>query len=470
MTTRKPEKTTATDNRLILAGLILLVFLCAGVVFSGWSYNFFKDLGAEGGSVLGRFFPTAEAAESSGIAATAQPGFEPEVPPLVTPEPWNGSDRITMLLLGLDYRDWTAGSEASRSDTMILLTIDPITKTAGVLSIPRDLWAVIPGFKSNKINVAYYYGEIYKIPGGGPALAVQTVEATLGVPIDYYAQIDFSAFERFIDLIGGVKLDVPESVRVDILGDDRGYIWIRPGRQTLPGDLALAYARSRSTSGGDFDRAARQQLVIMAIRDRLIEPGNFQNLAGNATAIYNELSGGINTNLPLEDAIRLGWLAMQVQNQDIRRGIINEKYVTFGTSPDELAILIPISDRIRVLRDEIFATGSAFSPLTPGDTIERARQEQARLLIIDGSGAGLGNSTADYLRGLGLNVLDAQTSANTYSRTVIIDHRGRPFLVRFLVELMNIPSANIQLNFNPNSAADVEVILGSDWYNNNPMP
>ena len=140
----------------------------------------------------------------------------PEVEPNLVP--WDGVGRVTILLLGLDHRDWEAGNEYSRSDTMILLTLDPLTRTAGILSVPRDLWVAIPGFKHGKINTAYYLGDAYNLPGGGPGLAVKTVEQFLGVPINYYAQIDFGAFVRFIDEIGGVKIDVPEAITIDLLG------------------------------------------------------------------------------------------------------------------------------------------------------------------------------------------------------------------------------------------------------------
>ena len=86
-----------------------------------------------------------------------------------TAEPWDGASRVTVLLIGLDFRDWEAG-ETPRTDTMILLTMDPISKTAGMLSIPRDMWVSIPGFDHGKINTAYYLGEIYNLPGGGPGI------------------------------------------------------------------------------------------------------------------------------------------------------------------------------------------------------------------------------------------------------------------------------------------------------------
>ena len=87
--------------------------------------------------------------------------------------------------------------------------MDAATNTAGILSLPRDLWVNIPGYGYGKINTAYYLGDAYDEPGGGPGLAIATVEDFLGVPINYYAQIDFSAFERFIDEIGGIEIEVP---------------------------------------------------------------------------------------------------------------------------------------------------------------------------------------------------------------------------------------------------------------------
>ncbi len=88
---------------------------------------------------------------------------------LPKPEPWDGTSRVNVLVMGLDYRDWEAG-ETPRTDTMILLTFDPINKTAGIVSLPRDLWVNIPGFEYAKINTAYYLGEAYNLPGGGAAL------------------------------------------------------------------------------------------------------------------------------------------------------------------------------------------------------------------------------------------------------------------------------------------------------------
>ena len=189
---------------------------------------------------------------------------------------------------------------------MILVTLDPLNKTAGMLSIPRDLWVEIPGFKHGKINTAYYLGDAYKLPGGGPGLAVKTVEQFLGVPINYYAQVDFGAFVRFVDELGGVKINVPEPITVDLLGSGSATKKnLKPGVQVLPGEWALAYARNRYTKGGDFDRSRRQQQVILGIRNRILDFNMLPTLISKAPQLYQELASGVHTNLSLEQVNRL---------------------------------------------------------------------------------------------------------------------------------------------------------------------
>jgi len=112
--------------------------------------------------------------------ATPEPGQAPTaVAAQQTGPAWNWVDRVYILLMGLDYRDWSEGEGPPRTDSMMLVTIDPITKAAGMLSIPRDLWVEIPGFEHNRINTAYFLGETYQLPGGGPAMAAKTVEQLL---------------------------------------------------------------------------------------------------------------------------------------------------------------------------------------------------------------------------------------------------------------------------------------------------
>lgn len=397
----------------------------------------------------------------------------PESPEAIvpTPPPWDGANRVSILVMGLDYRDWLAGEGPPRTDTMILFTIDPINRTAGMLSIPRDLWVNIPGFNYGRINTAYQLGELYNYPGGGPQLAVETVEELLGVPIQYYAQIDFSAFVRFIDEIGGVKLEVTEEVKIDpIQGKPKK---IKPGRYTFSGDLLLAYVRARKTEGGDFDRANRQQQVILAIRDRILEFNMLPTLISKAPVLYEELSSGIRTNLPLEDAIKLAWLASQIPEENIKRGAIGADQVSFARSPDGTQdVLKPITEKIRLLRDEIFTLSGPASPMAINmDQMEVLHAENARVAVLNGSyTAGLAARTSDYLRSLGINVTQTGNADQASVYTILTFYTGKPYTVKFLVDLFKISEFRIHHLFDPLAQVDIVLILGDDWAQNNPMP
>ena len=282
----------------------------------------------------------------------------------VEPNPWDGKSRVTVLMMGLDYRDWVAGESAPRSDTMMLVTIDPITLKAGMMSIPRDLWVEIPGFGYNRINTAYMLGEAYNLPGGGPGLAMQTVENLVGVPIQYFAVVDFQTFERFIDEIGGIDVLVQQRVKISPIG--RLSRWLDAKPYHLDGPDALAYARVRKNAGGDFGRAERQQQVIMAIMDRVIGLDMLPRLVARSPSIYQEVASGIRTNLSLEQMVSLAWLGVNVPKENIISGVIAPpKMVNFYTRPDGAQVLRFVPDEVRVLRDQIFVDTSAFGPTLP---------------------------------------------------------------------------------------------------------
>ncbi len=119
---------------------------------------------------------------------------------------WEGKERVNILVMGIDARPGEEGPW--RTDSMIVLTVDPVTKSAGMLSIPRDLWVPIPGYGEGRINTANYLGDAYDYPGGGPALAARTVQYNLGIPIHHYVRVDFGAFVQLVDLIGGIDIYV----------------------------------------------------------------------------------------------------------------------------------------------------------------------------------------------------------------------------------------------------------------------
>ncbi len=456
---------------LLKAGLIslfVLVAVFAAYVVYAKSYDFFLtfNLAQIPGLAI-------QPSSTPGLVGegTQAPTPKPTLSSDPAPIPWDGASRVTILVMGLDYRDWEAADGPPRTDTMILLTIDPLTKTAGMLNVPRDLWVSIPGFEYGRINTAYPLGIAFEVPGGGPALAMQTVESLVGVPIDYYAIIDFFAFEKFIDDLGGINMTVYSEITIDPIGQANTVV-MKPGNYLFDGPTALAYARARHTAGGDFDRATRQQQVILAIKDRIIELGPAK-LATRAPALYNELAAGIHTNLSLDDALRLGWLALDIPLESVKRGAIAPpNAVLMAKSPDGTQdILIPVPDQIRLIRDEVFASSSMASPiLSAGDERQNMQTEGAAIVVANGTYyEGLAATTQSYLVSQGAKVVSTQNSEYT-TYTKIIDYTGKPYTDRYLVNLMNITPYSIFFQYDPASQVDVLVVLGDDWAGNNPMP
>ena len=458
----------------ILRIVVLVAFLILAGLVAYLTYAVTRDMVATwtmtnmvGDPVVLDATPTPDPLGGA-VAATAQPIDAPAP----TPPPWDGGSRVTMLMMGLDYRDWAAGEGPPRTDTMILFTVDPVNRTAGVLNIPRDLWVNIPGFEYGRINTAYQLGEAYKLPGGGPALAADTVEELLGVPIDYYAQVDFSAFVRFIDEIGGVTVDVPERIKIDPLGDNNTK-YLKPGRQTLPGELALAYARARKTEGGDFDRAQRQQDVIMGIRERILEYEMLPVLFSKAPVLYEELKGGIKTNMDFDLALRLAWLVSQIPEENIRQGAIGAEQINFATNPDgSQQVLKPLTEKIRELRDQIFTDTGPASPATSSlQPAELLQQEAARVSVLNASyTTGLAARTAEYLQTQGITVVQTDNAQQASATTEIVFYNGKPYTVKFLVDLMKIGPYRIRYVNDPASQIDIQILVGDDWANSNIMP
>lgn len=410
------------------------------------------------------------------VSTAPPPLFQTSTPPLAnpvlaptdvirlpTPDPWAGMSRVTVLLLGVDEADWESADRAGppRTDTMILLTVDPPARTAGVLSVPRDLWVELPGFpEPNKINTAYRFGELYDLPGGGPALAMRTVEKLLGVPINYYVEIDFKSFVRFIDEIQGVKLYIEEPLTLSLIGTDKN-VYLEPGWVTLPGEIALAYARSRETEGADFARSDRQRQIIMAVRERILSFDMLPTLVLKSPDLYKTISAGLDTNLTLGQIIRLAWLAVQIPEENLTLAAIGEREVTGAESPDGQDIYVPIDGRIQTLVAEVFAP--------PGSQMGLSREylvlaENSRIRIVNQSSRpGLAGKTAQFLERSGLNVIASVESEERRAYSRLVDRVDDPYTLRFLVDLLKVRPSEIYIQLDPFGSADMVILLGEDW-------
>lgn len=401
----------------------------------------------------------------------------------LTPEPlaaeleyptWNGSNRINILFVGLRGGEPTEADCPFCTDTLIVLTVDPVTKTAGMLSIPRDMWVNIPGFGYSRINTAWTLGRGSKLPGGGPALTMKTISHFIGVPIDYYVQVDFDTFVDIIDLIGGVDVHNDETLFLDPVYHNQEFPKVKLtccGVRHLNGRVALAYARCRhieqGCKDGDVGRAKRQQKVIFGIREKVLSPENFPALMAQAPHLYNTFSAGIHTNMSLDDAIRLAALVNAIPRESIKNGVIDHSMMAYDNvtlGGQNASIMKPLPDKIRILRDEIFTSSGPIGPKAEGDPSSLMQADGARIRLLNGTNtAQLDERTASYLAKQGLQITELGNT-KIQSRTTITLYSPKLYTLNFLLEIFGITqNAQILIKSDPTQTADIEVRLGSDW-------
>jgi LCP family protein required for cell wall assembly len=283
--------------------------------------------------------------------------------PTLTPAPtpgiptWDGIGRVNLLLMGIDQRGNQEGYW--RTDTLIIVTIDPEARTVGMISIPRDLWVPIWAYDiENRINTAHYYGDVYDYPGGGPALARDTVAYNLGIPIHHYVRINFTAFETLIDEIGGIDIYVEETINDPTYPDEGiGYdpFYLPAGQNHLGGEIALKYARTRH-GRGDFDRARRQQQVLLAARDQVVKLDQLPRLIANGPQILSALGDTIRTDLTFDQAVQVAQILNDVPPEAFRGAVIDRNYTQPYETDTGAQVLIPLRDKISELYESFFET------------------------------------------------------------------------------------------------------------------
>ena len=353
---------------------------------------------------------------------------------------WDGKDRVTILLLGIDRRE----EEFTRSDTMILVNIDPVNNAASMLSIPRDLKVVIPGYGVHKMNSSYAFGDEDNLPGGGPGLTIRTIEANFGIRVNYYAQVDFDGFISLIDLVGGVTLDVPYPIKDDEYpgpGNQYMRLFFKPGWQHMDGERALQYARTRHDDG-DGRRSARQQQVLMALRQQAIS----LDLLPKAAELLEELGDAVRTDLQPKQALQLAQLASQIDPASIVSYSLDNA-VWEQQLEGQPYYLIADWDAVGTIMSEFTGT-EVIPPMSllanPNYSIE--------ILVEDGTfNPGLGGRVKDVLNGFGfanVTVVDKADLGNypVSSLTTDTDNLTTAYLV---ASLLGLELDSIEVNDDP---------------------
>lgn len=335
----------------IISGLTvtILAFLTVQEMLAA-PLNPLSDIIADGGNTDGNL-------PDPGVATLPPPVNleEPIVLPEATPLPIYpiNDQRVNVLVMGIDRRPGDAF--ISRTDTMIIMSINPADNTAVMLSVPRDLYVQIPGHSRNRINTAFVFGAQGNNPAAGAELAMETVEYNLGVPIDHYLMVDFSAVIRGVDALGGIDVDVPFEIYDPTYPDmNYGYdpLHIPAGRQHFDGEMALKYARTRHVDN-DFGRAMRQQQVILAVRSKILSLG-VTELLGQLPFFYSQLSEGIRTDLSLDQMLTLAQAASEIPTENIRNEVIDYDYVVSHRTEEGASVLVMINERVAPLIAELF--------------------------------------------------------------------------------------------------------------------
>ncbi len=284
---------------------------------------------------------TSEAAPAPASDSQAvQPlGPAPDAAPALSQETLN------ILLLGTDARP---GDDITRTDAMVLVRIERDGGRVSMLSLPRDLWVDYPTGGEGRINAAFAVGEKRFGPGGGAALAKSTVGRLMGLEVDHFVLINFQGFRTLIDQLGGIAVDVPQAIYDPAYPtDDYGTIEVRfrTGPQVLDGERALIYARTRHADS-DFGRNQRQQMVLMAIFDRIRERGLLQQLT-SLDDYTGAMRGYVKTDLDRSRMLELANFARNVDAEDVLRYAIDSSAIvdlrdpaTFAAEPAALERLV----------------------------------------------------------------------------------------------------------------------------------
>ncbi len=386
----------------------------------------------------------------------------------------NLDQTIYFLLTGLDKREWEGDTGPGLTDTVIVAFLDIQKQTAGLVSIPRDTFVEVPKYGPYKINQAFSLGEAYGYPGGGPALLMESAGNLLGTTIDYYIQVDFEAFIVLVDAIDGVQVDVQEKILVDpdpsVDGDMKKLL---PGKQTLPGDLALGYVRTRGTAEGDFGRTKRQQQVLIGLQKKIFSYEILPGLIPKLPSLYQELFTHIETNLTLSQIVTLAWVVRDINPKSLQTTIINRPLVEAGFNFRNQYVLFPDIERIQKVWGDMqqIAATPVPEPTREITLDEYILEENAKVAVMNGTTSeGLAGATADFFIENGFQITEVGNLDKFKDQTLIYDYSGKPHTVQALLNLMGYSQIRLFYRSDPDSTVDIVIELGADWVLENTLP
>jgi len=254
--------------------------------------------------------------------------------------------RTNILLLGVDRTP--DGTALGRTDTMILVSVNPLLPTVNWLSIPRDLWVAIPGYGENRINTAHFFAEA-ETPGSGPTLSRRTIEQNFGIRVPYYIRIQFDGFKNVVNAMGGVTVRLDEPMA--------GY---PVGSHHLDADQSLAFVRDRK-GADDFFRMKNTQVFLKSAILQGISPASWPRYP----AIFSAVFQAIKTNLPIWEWPRISLALIRASVTGMNTQTITREMVTPWTTSEGANVLLPDYGQINALMKEMFSSGFSLDSLLP---------------------------------------------------------------------------------------------------------
>gem|GEM_PF-172724 len=371
---------------------------------------------------------------SSAVAAAVSHARNKLRPPLP-------DEAVNILLIGSDARPGDPG----RADTLLLVRLDPDTKSIAMLSFPRDLYVELPGYGHDKINVAYPYG--------GAALCVETVGQLTGLPINHFIEVDFSGFWNVVNILGGVYYPVdrryynPES-------SSWKSIDIAPGYQLLRGHDALDFVRFRHDARGDFSRMQRQQTFLKELQR---QSGRWNRDWRRVTKLLTAVTRQVTSDLDsLDRLLPLASLALTLDTKNVHLVRLEGATQTMG----DISYVI-------ASEEEVKAAVAEFSNPTQASVSGGGRvmgKKTYRVRVVNGSGVpGIAATVATQLRDLGYQAKAVGNAESfTYTDTVVYAPEGMRRTAEQFVRLL-APAELRALERRPGLYDGVTVVIGSSF-------
>lgn len=392
-------------------------------------------------------------------------------------------DRINVLLLGMGG----AGHDGPYlTDTIMIASIKPSTKELALISIPRDLGVYIPGYGQQKINHVNAYGEV-KQPNWGAAATTELISKTFNLDIPYYIRLDFKAFEEIIDELDGV------TVTIDTAFTDQMFpapnfeyqtVSFKAGEQTLKGEKALMFARSRhgnNGEGSDFARARRQQKILAALKDKVTDIGVIANPV-TITNILNDLETHVTTNMEFDELVSLARLGKNLDTAHIKSLVLDSSpngFLMNYFSDGGAYMLAPKTGNFSAISQamaSVFSTSStnlatATTPNKPVETttLTPKKPDSSSLDIEIQNGTWNAGLAARVKRRLEFRDLEVATISNAAEKPInqskIYATKSAPkSLIDTLQDELKIPATySIPTTIQLGTTTDVLIILGDDF-------